>query len=157
TVFTVLDAYPAPLPGARVEVLDHLVQERGYDTVLFSNSVLAADVAAGLSARLEAGINWDLTDLELRDGTLVGTQPVLGASAVAEVGGRSRQRIALFRPGSFEPTPVARRHEPVTESITLDYPEHVLQARVVGHTPRPDDGPSLAAAEVVVAGGIGLG
>ena len=27
-----------------------------------------ADVAAGLAARLDAGLNWDLVDVELRDG-----------------------------------------------------------------------------------------
>ena len=36
------------------------------------NSVLAADVAAGLAARLDAGLNWDLVDIELADGELVG-------------------------------------------------------------------------------------
>ena len=41
--------------------------------MLFSNSVLAGDVAAGLAARLEAGLNWDLVDIALRDGELVGT------------------------------------------------------------------------------------
>ena len=99
TVFTVADAFESPLPGPRVDVLTELVRTRGYDTVLFSNSVLAADVAAGLSARLDAGINWDLVDLELRDGQPVGRQPMLQDSVVADVGWRSAQRVALFRPG----------------------------------------------------------
>ena len=40
-----------------------IVRDGGYDTVLFAASVLAADVAAGLAARLDAGLNWDLVDL----------------------------------------------------------------------------------------------
>src|SRR6202011_1391486 len=47
-----------PLPQPRVDVLEEVVKVGGYDTVLFSNSVLAADVAAGLAARLGAGLNW---------------------------------------------------------------------------------------------------
>src|SRR6202008_4588613 len=52
-----------PLPQPRVDVIATLAPE--YDAVLFGQSVLAADVAGGLAARLEAGLNWDLTDLEL--------------------------------------------------------------------------------------------
>src|SRR3982751_5502253 len=42
-----------PLPQPRVDVLAKLVRDESYDTVLFAQSVLAADVAAGLAARLE--------------------------------------------------------------------------------------------------------
>src|SRR6266542_5504182 len=62
----------APLPQPRVDVVAKLVRDEGYDTVLFGQSVLSADTAAGLAARLEAGLNWDLAALELRDGQLVG-------------------------------------------------------------------------------------
>ena len=157
TVFTVVDAFPSPLPGPRIDVLAELVRGRGFDTVLFSNSVLAADVAAGLAARLDAGINWDLVDLELRDGEPVGRQPMLQDSVVAEVGWRSPQRIALFRPGSFEAVPSAAEREPTVESLTVAFAEHTLAARVVERTLRADEGPSLADADVIVAGGIGLG
>ncbi len=56
-------ALEAPLPQPRVDALAHLVREEGIDTVLFAASVLSADVAAGLAARLDAGLNWDLVDL----------------------------------------------------------------------------------------------
>src|SRR5881296_2572512 len=53
----------APLPQPRVDVLAQLVRDMGLDTILFANSVLAADTAAGLAARLDAGLNWDLVDI----------------------------------------------------------------------------------------------
>ena len=56
-------ALAAPLPQPRVDALAQLVRETGADSVLFAASVLAADIAAGLAARLDAGLNWDLTDL----------------------------------------------------------------------------------------------
>ena len=56
-------ALDAPLPQPRVDVLEQVVKEGAYDSVLFAASVLAADVAAGLAARLDAGLNWDLVDL----------------------------------------------------------------------------------------------
>ena len=96
------DALEPPLPQARVDVIAKVVRDGGYDTVLFANSVLAADVAAGLAARLDAGLNWDLVDLELRDGNVVGKRPALQDSVLVDVGWRSTPRLALFRAGSFD-------------------------------------------------------
>ena len=93
----------APLPQPRVDVLARLVGDKDIDTVLFANSVLAADVAAGLAARLEAGVNWDLTDIVERDGKLVGTRPALQDSVYAEVGWTAQQRLALFSSVAFDP------------------------------------------------------
>jgi electron transfer flavoprotein alpha subunit len=51
------ESLAAPLPQPRVDVLARLVGDKGFGTVLFAASVLAADVAGGLAARLEAGLN----------------------------------------------------------------------------------------------------
>ena len=61
-------------------------RDSGIDTVLFGNSVLAADVAAGLAARLDAGLNWDLTDL-----VAGGRQARRQASGAAGLGVRRRR------------------------------------------------------------------
>ncbi|MDQ1432706.1 MAG: electron transfer flavoprotein alpha subunit [Actinomycetota bacterium] len=158
TVFTAVDTYASPLPGPRIDVLAELLRlYSNFDTILFSNSVLAADVAAGLAARLDAGINWDLVDLEFRDGQPIGKQPMLQESELAEVGWRSPQRIALFRAGSFEAVASATEREPTVESLTVAFAERTLAARVIERALRADEGPSLADADVIVAGGIGLG
>src|SRR6184192_2645416 len=68
-------ALAAPLPQPRVDVLAKLIRDEGFDTVLFAQSVLAADVAAGIAARLGAGLNWDLVDLVPADGGFVGKRP----------------------------------------------------------------------------------
>ena len=57
----------APLPQPRVDVLAKLVRDEGFDTVLFAQSVLAADVAAGLAARLDAGPQLGARRLRRRD------------------------------------------------------------------------------------------
>ena len=77
------DALASPLPQARVDALAAVVAESGADTVVFPASVLSADVAAGLSARLDAGLNWDLTDLRVEGEELVGVRPALGDTVVA--------------------------------------------------------------------------
>ena len=95
----------SPLPQPRVDALAALVEETGAENVLFAASVLASDAAAGLAARLEAGLNWDLTDLVAQDGELVGKRPALGDTVLAEVGWKDTPRLALVRAGS--PTALA--------------------------------------------------
>jgi electron transfer flavoprotein alpha subunit len=149
------DALGSPLPQPRVDVLEHVVRSSGHDTVLFSNSVLAADVAAGLAARLGAGLNWDLVDLESREGSFVGRRPALSDSVVVDVAWRSDTRVALFRAGSFEA--VATGGEAKVEPVDAPMQPHSRLATITSRELREEEGPSIEDAEVVVAGGIGLG
>jgi len=145
-----------PLPQARVDVIAKVVQDGGYDTVLFANSVLAADIAAGLAARLDAGLNWDLVDVESRDGALVGKRPALQDSVLVDVGWRSTPRIALFRAGSFDAAATAGG-EPRVEAVTVELEEHSRGAKIVSQEQEQSSGPSIEDADVIVAGGRGLG
>ncbi|MFI5040800.1 MAG: electron transfer flavoprotein subunit alpha/FixB family protein, partial [Acidimicrobiales bacterium] len=150
------DSLDPPLPQPRIVVLEHVVRTGGYDTVLFSTSVLATDVAAGLSARLDAGLNWDLIDVVERGGELVGTRLALQDTILVEVGWRSEHRIGMFRRGSFDVVASPAR-EPEIDVIEVEPREHSRRATIVGHTPRASEGPSIVGADVIVAGGIGLG
>jgi electron transfer flavoprotein alpha subunit len=144
-----------PLPQPRVDVLAKLIEDKGFDTIVFGASVLTADVAAGLAFRLDAGLNWDLVDLELRDGTLVGKRPALQDSIVAEVGWKSEPRLALVRSGTFEPE--ERGAEAEVEEISVEVQDFSLQASMVESAHAEREGPSIEDADIVVAGGRGLG
>lgn len=150
------EALDPPLPQPLVDVLATVVGTGGYDTVLFSNSVLSADVAAGLAARLDAGLNWDLTGLAWRDGQPVGRRPALGDTVQVEVGWRSPVRLGLFRAGSFEAVP-AGTGQPAVEEVSVVLRGHSQRVRVVSRQLQQAEGPSIEDAEVVVAGGMGLG
>ena len=150
-----------PLPQARVDVLAKVVQDGGYDTVLFANSVLAADIAAGLAARLDAGLNWDLSDISLQDGVLVGKRPALQDSILADVGWKSEPRLALFRSGSFDATPITQGNggggAPQIADAAVELEEHSRGAKVVDQQLEESSGPSIEDADIIVAGGRGLG
>jgi electron transfer flavoprotein alpha subunit len=145
----------APLPQPRVDVLASLVREQGFDNVLFANSVLAADVAAGLAARLDAGLNWDLVDVSVEDGELLGTRPALQDSIYATVGWTAAPRLALFRSGSFDATETGGGAE--LEDVDVRLEDFSTQARMVEQAHEESEGPSIEDAKVVVAGGRGLG
>jgi electron transfer flavoprotein alpha subunit len=156
TVYAADDpALAAPLPQPRVDVLAKLVRDEGFDTVLFGASVLSADVAAGLAARLDAGLNWDLVDLELRDGTLVGKRPALQDSVYVDVGWKSEPRLALVRSGTFEP--VETGGEARVEEVAVELEDFSSQAVMVERAHAESEGPSIEDADVIVAGGRGLG
>jgi electron transfer flavoprotein alpha subunit len=142
-----------PLPQARVDVIAKVVADGGYDAILFANSVLAADVAAGLAARLDAGLNWDLVDLT---SDFVGKRPALQDSVLVDVGWTSTPRIALFRAGSFDAAP-AGGGEPKVESVAVELEQHSTAAKIVDQQLEESSGPSIEDAEIVVAGGRGLG
>ena len=156
TVYVVDDeALAAPLPQPRVDALEAVVRESGADTVLFAASVLAADVAAGLAARLEAGLNWDLTDLRVEGEELVGVRPALGDTVLVEVGWRSTPRIALVRAGTFDP--VESGGDADVRDVAATFQDFSTEARLVDHLTEKATGPSIEDADVIVAGGRGLG
>jgi electron transfer flavoprotein alpha subunit len=136
-------------------VLARLIGERGYDTVLFAASVLAADVAAGLAARLESGVNWDLVDLRLESGELVGVRPALQDSVYVQVGWKATPRIALVRAGTFEPR--ERGGSPAVEDLAVAVEDFSRRATLVEQSAAGSEGPSIEEAEIIVAGGRGLG
>ena len=149
------DELAAPLPQPRVDALAALVEKSGADAVLFGASVLSADVAAGLSARLDAGLNWDLTDLVLEDGELVGKRPALGDTVLVDVGWTGGPRLALVRSGALDPVESGGSAE--VEAFEATYSDFSTLATLLEQTQEESSGPSIEDADVIVAGGRGLG
>ncbi len=139
------------LPQPRVDVLAKLAGD--YDAVFFANSVLAADTAAGLAARLDAGLNWDLVDVTA---DFVGKRPAIGDSVLVDVGWKAAPRLALFRAGSFDAAP-AGGAEPEVVPAAVELEEHSQAARIVDQQLEEASGPSIEDADVIVAGWRGLG
>ena len=142
----------APLPQPRVDVLAKLVRDEGFDTVLFAQSVLAADVAAGLAARLGAGLNWDLIDLTV-DGT--GKRAALADSVLVDVGWVGELRLGIFRSGVFDAVPTGGTAE--VKDAVVELEDFSALAEMVEQAHAVQQGPSIEDADVIVAGGRGLG
>jgi len=149
------DALASPLPQPRVDALAALLEKTGADTVLFGASVLASDVAAGLAARLDAGLNWGLTDLELRDGELVGKRPALADTVLVDVGWTSTPRLGLVRSGALDP--VESGGSVSVEELEVSFSDFSNRATLVEQTQEVSSGPSIEDADIIVAGGRGLG
>ncbi|MFN8110418.1 MAG: electron transfer flavoprotein subunit alpha/FixB family protein [Thermoleophilia bacterium] len=144
-----------PLPQPRVDVLAALVSAKGFDNVLFQASVLASDIAGGLAARLDAGLNWDLGDLVMDGGALVGKRSALGDTVLVDVGWTATPRLGLVRAGSFEPT--ERPAAGAVESAEVPLQEFSTKATITEQAQEVSSGPSIEEAEILVCGGRGLG
>ena len=145
------DRLSAPLPQPRVDVIARLVRDEEYDTVLFGQSVLAADVAAGLAARLDAGLNWGLVDF---DGE-TGTAPQLQDTVVVDVGWTTPVRLGIFRAGALDATETGGTAE--AKDVAIELEDFSTLAEMIERAHAEQQGPSIEDAEVIVAGGRGLG
>ena len=141
----------APLPQPRVDVLAKLVADEGFDTVLFAQSVLAADVAAGLAARLDAGLNWGLVDFDGEQGNA----PQLQDTVVVDVGWSSPVKLGIFRAGALDAVETGGSAEVKDAAVELE--DFSTQAEMVEQAHAEQQGPSIEDADVIVAGGRGLG
>jgi electron transfer flavoprotein alpha subunit len=149
------ESLEAPLPQPRVDVISRLVKDKGFGTVLFAASVLATDVAGGVSARLDAGLNWDLNDLASENGTLVGKRSALGDTIRADVGWTSEPPLGLVRAGSFDA--VESGGSASVEQVSADLEDFSARAVMVDQAHEEQSGPSIEDAEILVTGGRGLG
>jgi electron transfer flavoprotein alpha subunit len=141
----------APLSQPRVDVIAKLVRDEGYDTVLFAQSVLAADVSAGLAARLDAGLNWGLVDFDGEKGKA----PQLQDTVVVEVGWSTPVRIGIFRAGALDATDLEGANE--VKDAVVELEDFSTQAEMLEQAHAEQQGPSIEEADVIVAGGRGLG
>jgi len=145
----------APLPQTRVDALATLVGQTSPDAVLFGASVLSADVASGLAARLDAGLNWDLMDLSVKDGELVGTRPALGDTVIVDVGWKGSPKLGMIRSGALDPVESGGTAE--VEAFETSFSDFSTLATLVEQTQEESSGPSIEDADIIVAGGRGLG
>jgi electron transfer flavoprotein alpha subunit len=113
-------------------------------------------VAAGLAARLGAGLNWDLVELDRRDGRLVGRRPALGDTVMVDVGWTGEPAVGLVRSGALEPAETGGGEVEV-ERVEAALEDFSTRAAMVEQAHAESEGPSIEDADTIVAGGRGLG
>lgn len=141
-------------------VLARLIEREDPGVVLFGASACGEELAPTVAARLDTGLGAHCTALDLAtDGLL--TMGVLG------FGGRvhtemfcpaRRPQMASVKPGMFQPPPRAERTGIVVREDAAGLMEgERIRLRAVKVVRKEPEGVPLEAAEVVVAGGFGIG
>ena len=150
---------PALADGVAQTVVDACAsaQESGqYRYWLGAASIMSADALAGLAARLGAGIVIDAVELHAEGGALVTRRSGLGDSVLAHCGFTTPVGVVVTRSNAFAAGDGSGATAPV-ERFSPTFRPYSQAVRLVGHEDAVDSGPDIGAAEVLVAGGRGLG
>jgi electron transfer flavoprotein alpha subunit len=148
---------PALEGGLSQPIVDALEPSaREADAVLFGAGVVSADVAAGLAARLGAGIACETTELALGEGGIVATRPALDDTVMVESGFSSTPGVVLARANAFAPREDAAGSAPV-ERVPVSVSDWSQTAALTGREAAEGGGVDITEADILVTVGRGMG
>ena len=142
---------------AYVSVIAELVKAHDPAILLLGASVQGKDLAARLSARLEAGMAQDCTAFSLEGGNLVAIRPIYAGKAYAKVTfSDCTPQIATARPNvlTLNEPDTSRSAEIVDAQLTLD--DSSLKTKVVDVLRDESGKVDLTEADKIVSGGRGM-
>jgi len=148
---------PALAKGLSQPIVDALEPHaREADAVLFGAGVVSADVAAGLAARLGAGIACETTEVAAGDGGVVATRPALDDTVLVESGFASTPGIVLARANAFAPREDPSGEAPV-ERVAVTVSDWASAATLTGREEAEAGGVDITEADILVTVGRGMG
>src|SRR3982750_546979 len=93
---------PEGLAQPIVDVMAKVISDEGFDYALFGGGLLGFEIGAGLTARLNAGVTMEVTQVNVQDGKLVAERPILQDSQIADVGYVEEPGIIIGRLNAFD-------------------------------------------------------
>jgi electron transfer flavoprotein alpha subunit len=149
-------AGPEGLAQPVVDAMAQVVGAGDYDYALFGGGLLGFEIGAGLAARLGAGVAMEVTGVRAADGKLIAERPILGDSAISQISYRSAVGIIIARLNAFEIKPPGSAVADV-EDVAVEFSPFSGRARMVRRGEQRGENVDIEGAEVLVAGGRGLG
>lgn len=144
-------------PAVAGAIADAVAAGNGPDAVLIATSYDGRDVAGRLSVKVDAPVITNIVDLVERDGGLAGLEQIFGGTTnVYTKFTTDKVGIFLVRPKSFAAEETGGGAAAVEELAVPDLGA-TGTAVVTNRFVEEQSGPSLDDADVVVAGGRGLG
>jgi electron transfer flavoprotein alpha subunit len=151
------EALAQSLPQPMVDAIAGVLNGHPHDIVLLSASVLASDVGAALAARLGVGLIVDTTELHADGGRLVTRRPGLGDSVLAHCALTGDRGVIVTRANTYAPAAERASGSAQVERVPVTTQPWSSAARVVGHEAAEASAVDISEADVLVAGGRGLG
>lgn len=137
------------------EILTQILKAENPDIVLFPAASFASQVAAHAAVSLETGLCADCTDLRLEGDSFVMHRPAFGGGVEADIlCPNHRPQMATVRPGVFTPFQIPEILPKLTEFIPTSLPADPIELISTLCLPASKN---LQNAEIIVAGGLGVG
>jgi electron transfer flavoprotein alpha subunit len=147
---------PEGLAQPVVDAMAKAIADNGHGYALFGGGLLGFEVGAGLAARLGAGVAMEVTAVRAEGGKLVAERPILGDSAISEIEFRSDVGIIIGRLNAFEASESGSGGAAV-EDVQVELSPQAQQATMVERGEQRGADVDIEGADVLVAGGRGLG
>ncbi|CAN5514407.1 electron transfer flavoprotein subunit alpha/FixB family protein [soil metagenome] len=147
---------PEGLAQPVVDVMAKVISDEGYSYALFGGGLLGFEIGAGLTARLNAGVTMEVTEVKARDGKLVAVRPILQDSAIVDVDYVSEPCIIIGRLNAFEASEDGAGAADVVD-VDVSLEEHSTKAKMVRRGEQRGADVNIEDAKTLVAGGRGLG
>jgi electron transfer flavoprotein alpha subunit len=148
---------PEGLAQPVVDVMAQVIRDNGYRYALFGGGLLGFEIGAGLTARLGAGVTMEVTAVKVQDGKLVAERPILQDSAVVDVGYVSEPGIVIGRLNAFDAREAANGASAEVVDVDVELQPHSTKATMVQRGEQRGADVNIEDAEILVAGGRGLG
>ncbi len=137
---------------AYVNVLTKAIEQANPSVIVLGASATGKDIAASLSARLNASLAMECIDVKAEDEKIIATRPMYGGKILADVELSGSPAIITIRPNCFEIKEVAG--EGAIEKIDGDPGETKIEfVEKQLETGKID----LTEADIVISGGRGMG
>lgn len=139
-------------------LLGGMIQDHGPDIFLMGATAMGVELAPRVAAKVKTGLSAHCIDLSLdSQGRLLQVVPGWGGGVVATVScPEHRPQMATVMPGAMKALPPKEREGEIFE-VAVELPDENLGPEVIEITQEKPQGLPLEKAEVVVAGGWGIG
>src|SRR3954464_810627 len=153
-VFRAADV-PEGLAQPVVDVMAKVMDDEGHDYALFGGGLLGFEIGAGLAARLRAGGARAGASGNVEDGKLTAEPPIHGDSSISTSRYKDRG-IIIGRLNAFE-IKESGGGTAAVETVDVELSPHAQQATMVTRGEQRGADVDIEGADVLVAGGRGLG
>src|SRR6266480_184924 len=146
---------PEGLAQPIVDVMAKVMTDNDFSYALFGGGLLGFEIGAGLTARLNAGVTMEVTQVNVQDGKLVAERPILQDSQIADVGYVEEPWIIIGRLNAFDENESGGTAE--VEDVTVELSEWSTKAKMVTRGEQRGADVDIEGADILVGGGRGLG
>jgi len=142
------------------DVISGIILKHKPSAVLFAATETGRDLAPRISGRLKTGLTADCISLDMdNDGNLVQIRPTFGGNIIASIiCPDSRPQMATIRPNVFDIIEYDdKKKELLIKDIDIKIQKKTQRIKYKGFTEVSDSYKDVEEAEVIVAGGFGMG
>jgi electron transfer flavoprotein alpha subunit len=147
---------PEGLAQPVVDVMAKVMSDEGFDYALFGGGLLGFEIGAGLTARLNAGVTMEVTEVKVQDGKLIAERPILQDSQIADVGYVDTPGVIIGRLNAFDTQEGGDGSAEVVD-VEVELSEWSTKATMVQRGEQRGADVNIEDADILVGGGRGLG